>query len=185
MKGGSHICYNDEMQLLATLTDKDIFPGTHNNPSENFYKRRAARAIVLNEQGQIYLLHMTNYGHHKLPGGGIDEGEDVEVALYRELEEEIGCPAEITGEIGEIRELRNEMKWDQTSYCFTAKQNSDLMPTRLEPSEIEQGAETVLVQNIDEAIQLLEKDTPTDYEGKFIQQRDLLFLQQAKATAKL
>lgn len=169
------------MKLLATLTDTDVLPDGMSKAPDNFYKRRAARAIVFDEKGRIYLLHMSNYSYHKLPGGGIDEGEDVSTALYRELFEEIGCPAEITGEVGEIRELRSEMEWDQLSYCYVARQNGELQPTHLEPSEIEQGAKTVVVGSIDEAIELLKKDTPTDYEGKFIQQRDILFLQEAKS----
>ncbi|HEY1064286.1 MAG TPA: NUDIX domain-containing protein [Candidatus Saccharimonadales bacterium] len=168
------------MKQLATLTDSDIFEGAVNKSSNDFYKRQAARAIVFNESGQVYLLHMSNYGYHKLPGGGVDDGEDMPTALFRELKEEIGCPAEITGEVGEIRELRSEMGWDQISYCYLAKQNGELVPTELEPSEIAQGAETVIAESIDAAIELLEKDSPVDYEGKFIKQRDLIFLRRAQ-----
>lgn len=171
------------MKQLATLTDADIIEGATNKSPDDFFKRQAARAIVFNDNGQVYLLHMSNYGYHKLPGGGVDDGEDMPTALFRELKEEIGCQAEITGEVGEIRELRSEMEWDQTSYCYLAKQNGELMPTALEPSEIEQGAQTVAADNIDAAIELLEKDSPTDYEGKFIKQRDLIFLRQAKDLA--
>jgi ADP-ribose pyrophosphatase YjhB (NUDIX family) len=168
------------MKHLATITDEDIFPGVERKSPDNFYQRRAARAIVLDERGRVYLLHMSNYGYHKLPGGGIDEGESMESALYRELLEEIGCPAEVVGEVGQITEFRNDMEWEQLSFCFIAKQNGKLRPTQLEPSELEEGAQTAIAQNIDDAIRMLEQDKPTDYEGKFIQQRDLIFLRAAK-----
>lgn len=168
------------MNHLATITDEDVIEGATNMSPKDFYKRRAARAVVVTDSGQLYLLHMSNYEYHKLPGGGIDEGEEVEAALYREIEEEIGCPAEIVDEVGEIREYRSKERWDQTSYCYLAKQTGELVPTRLEPGEIEEGAETVVAKDIDEAIRLLEQDMPTSYEGNFIQRRDLLFLRTAR-----
>jgi 8-oxo-dGTP diphosphatase len=168
------------MRLLATITDEDIFNDVANKDTDGFYERHAARAIVLTDDSKIYLLNMSNHGYHKLPGGGIDKGEAVKAALYRELIEEIGCPAETIAEVGEIVEYRNEMEWKQISHCFLAKQAGELGQTNLEPGEIEEGAQTVIVNNIDEAITLLEQDKPQTYEGKFIQRRDLQFLREAK-----
>lgn len=168
------------MKLLATITDQDVFENSKNIPTDDFYKRRAARAITLSEDGGVYLLNMSNHRYHKLPGGGVDEGEDIHEALYRELLEEIGCPAEIISEVGEIAELRNEMKWSQRSFCFIARQSGDLVETQLEPGEIGEGAKTAIATSIDEAISILEADSPTTYEGKFIQKRDLMFLREAK-----
>jgi hypothetical protein len=37
---------------------------------------------------------------------------------------------------------------------------------------------------IDEAISLAEKDNTTDYEGKFIQQREVIFLKKARQMIK-
>src|SRR5690348_9022313 len=99
-----------KMKLLSTITDEDIFENATNLTPDDFYKRIAARAIVLNDKDEVYLLNMSNHGYHKLPGGGVDEGEGVHDALYRELIEEIGCPAKVIHEVGEIIELRNEMK---------------------------------------------------------------------------
>lgn len=168
------------MKLLATITDEDVFDGAKNLASENFFKRQAARAIVFNDKDEIYLLHMSNHGYHKLPGGGIDISEDIHKALYRELIEEIGCPAKVVSEVGEIIEYRNGMEWVQKSYCFIARQAGELGETHLDQGEIEEGAQTAIATSIDEAIEILESDLPTTYEGKFIQQRDLVFLRTAK-----
>lgn len=169
------------MKTLATITDEDIFPSAKNKDPKDFFIREAARAVVLNNQGQIYLLNMTRDKYHKLPGGGIDEGEDIKTALERELLEEIGCRVKVLSEVGQIIEYRNKIKLQQTSYCYIAQQVGNLESTNLEPSEIEQGAKMAVAQNIDDAIQLLEQDIADHYEGHFIQRRDLLFLQTAKS----
>jgi TDG/mug DNA glycosylase family protein len=55
--------------------------------------RLAARALVLDEQGRTLLVQFRDDNGQvwwATPGGGIDEGEDVEVALRRELAEELG-----------------------------------------------------------------------------------------------
>ena len=58
-------------------------------PSE----RLAARALVLDEQGRTLLVQFRDDNGQvwwATPGGGIDEGEDVQAALRRELAEELG-----------------------------------------------------------------------------------------------
>jgi double-stranded uracil-DNA glycosylase len=55
--------------------------------------RIAARALVLDEEGRTLLVQFRDDNGQvwwATPGGGIDEGEDVESALRRELAEELG-----------------------------------------------------------------------------------------------
>jgi 8-oxo-dGTP pyrophosphatase MutT (NUDIX family) len=52
--------------------------------------RAAVRALVLDENDHVLMVRLV-FGHGAywvLPGGGIDEGEDVLSALRRELREE-------------------------------------------------------------------------------------------------
>jgi TDG/mug DNA glycosylase family protein len=56
-------------------------------------ERLAARALVLDEEGRALLVQFrddTGQVWWATPGGGIDDGEDVESALRRELGEELG-----------------------------------------------------------------------------------------------
>jgi TDG/mug DNA glycosylase family protein len=56
-------------------------------------ERLAARALVLDEHGRTLLVQFRDDNGQvwwATPGGGIDEGEDVEAALRRELAEELG-----------------------------------------------------------------------------------------------
>ena len=63
--------------------------------------RLAAYAVITGEQGM--LLSWWNGGDHpqraawSLPGGGVDFDEQIEAGLIREVREETGYDAEITG----------------------------------------------------------------------------------------
>lgn len=50
-------------------------------------------AFILNKQNQLLLVNLTNYSEdfwYSVPGGGIEQNENEEVALYREIFEELG-----------------------------------------------------------------------------------------------
>lgn len=78
------------MKILLTLNDKPDTP-----LDEAWKKREAARAVLLDDDGHIPLLYVSNLNYHKLPGGGIDEGEDKMQGLARECLEEVGSEVEI------------------------------------------------------------------------------------------
>jgi H+-transporting ATPase len=71
-------------------------------------KRQAARAVVFDNENKIALLYVSKHSYHKIPGGGIEKGEDIFRALEREMIEEIGSKISVTGEIGKIIEYRNK-----------------------------------------------------------------------------
>ena len=70
--------------------------------------RRNVAAFLLNDEGQILLCQRSDeYKTWQLPQGGVDAGENLEQALYRELKEEIG-----TNEIKIIHMLENSICYD-------------------------------------------------------------------------
>jgi 8-oxo-dGTP pyrophosphatase MutT (NUDIX family) len=77
------------MKLLTTITDKDILK-KEIHPPKKYSIRRAGRAIVFNSENKIAILKATKYNFHKLPGGGLEKGENIQTALEREIAEEIG-----------------------------------------------------------------------------------------------
>lgn len=174
------------MNHLLTIKEQDIKPESPVVDTSSFRKRSAARAVLLDPKGGVYLLKVGKHDYHKLPGGGIDDGEDVKAALARELMEEVGCTGEIVAELGTILEYRNydDGGLEQTSYCYLAQQTGEQGEAALEEGEIEEGLHEVKVDSIDAAIALLESDKPNNLEGHFIQKRDLAFLNAAKEAIK-
>jgi len=168
------------MKLIDTIYEKDFRDVTEKDRS-NYYHRTAARAVLMDESGKFFLMYVGLHGYHKLPGGGVDEGEEIKQALARELKEEVGCEAEIVKELGEIVEYRDYTDMKQTSYCYLARQVGEKIGNQLEQGEIDDQMSEIMTNSIDNAIQLSESDQPDNIEGKFIQRRDLGFLREAKS----
>jgi 8-oxo-dGTP diphosphatase len=169
------------MKIIQTITESDF--GRTKNPNEwhSFSVRPGARAILLDNEFRIALMHVKNYGYYKLPGGGIDEGETIEDGLRRELFEEVGASSiEILAEIGQIDEYREEWKKKSEHYGFIAKLTGDLSEPERTDKEIEHGYVTVWAKDINEAITLVESGKPTEYGQDFERLRELTFLNYSK-----
>ncbi|MBU2545338.1 NUDIX domain-containing protein [Patescibacteria group bacterium] len=168
------------MKLLLEISDKDVNNGSVERFNKPYTLRKAARAIVVNDKNEIAFQFNSKYNYHKLPGGGINEGETILQGLKREIKEETGCEnIEIIDEIGMIIEYRNELDILQISYCYLAKPIGGMFEPQYDKGELEDGFKPLWVSK-DEAIELLKEDKPNDYEGKFIVKRDLAFLEKVK-----
>lgn len=161
------------MELLKEIKDKE-WP----KDISTLKIREASRAVLFDENDMIPLLFVSKYHYHKLPGGGIDDGEDKIKALIREAKEEVGSEIKITGEVGKIVEYRSKFNLKQISYCYLGKIVS-LGNPEFTKEELSQGFKVVWLR-LDEAISTVENDKPTNYEGFFIQKRDIVFLKRAK-----
>ncbi len=140
--------------------------------------REGSRAVLFDENGMVPLLFVSKFNFHKLPGGGIEPGEEQIQALKRECIEEIGCEIEVGQEVGKVMEYRSKYNLQQTNYCYLGRIISKGEPS-LEEDEIEDGYGTVWM-TLPEAIQAVETDEPECYEGIFIQKRELAFLKEAQ-----
>lgn len=168
------------MKRVDTIYEKDFHEVTEPETRGDYYHRRAARGVLLDAEGRVFLIHVSLHGYHKLPGGGIKDSEEIEQTLARELMEEVGCEAEIMHEVGEIVEYRDYEQMVQTSYCFIARQVGDKVENSMEEDELAKGMTEIKADSIDHAVRLLEADTPSDIGEEFMRRRDLGFLREAR-----
>jgi 8-oxo-dGTP diphosphatase len=171
------------MKIIRTLTEMDF--GRQNTPEQwpNHPVRRAARAILQNDQSCIALMYVASDHYYKLPGGGIDDGESIETALNRELLEEVGASSiQVLSEIGQVHSYLDKVHSKSEHFCFLAKVNGPIIEPARTEKEIAEGYETVWTKDIDEAIRLVESGTPAQYGHDFERLRELTFLHYAKSS---
>lgn len=145
-----------------------------------YHFREAVRAVVVDDDGMIALLHVSNEDYYKLPGGGVEIDEDHPTTLQRECEEEIGCEVKVLAEIGEIEEYRKIFFLRQISYCYFAQVVGEKGEPNFTEDEIEEGFQVIWLPYA-QALQALESCQGTTPESiDYITPRDLLFLQEAR-----
>ncbi|MDT8311496.1 MAG: NUDIX domain-containing protein [Methylophaga sp.] len=133
------------MNLLTELVHPEL-----TSRQGRIFRRHAARGIVLRED-KILLLFTERYNDFSLPGGGIDQDEDIQVALKRELEEETGArDVQVKTHYGFIEEYRPYWKpqydlMHMTSHFFVCDVAADLAEVRMEDYEIANGMKPVWI----------------------------------------
>lgn len=169
------------MKLILELKDEDIGMKYRKIKMEI---RSAARAILIKGK-LIALCHVTKDKYHKLPGGGREKGESLQEALKREILEETGCKIKVVKEVGKVIEfrtnegiLRKNSGVVQTSYCYIAEVVKVGKP-KFDKGEKNAGYKLEW-HDIDSAMNMMKKERPLNYEGKFIIKRDLALLKAAK-----
>jgi len=178
---------------MFNLKIKDSDFGYENLPLNNPRTRIASRGIVLNGD-KIALLYKANKNEYKLPGGGVEENEEIESTFIREILEETGCNVEIIKKLGTTEEFKSHTNFYQLSHVFLSKLIEDTKSLNLTEKEIAEGS-TPIWTTIDEAISLMKnsfdilKESPYDksesiYATKFIVLRDLEILNNYKNSIK-
>jgi 8-oxo-dGTP pyrophosphatase MutT (NUDIX family) len=88
----------------------------------------SANVVVVNETGQILLIHRTDNDNWAIPGGAMDLGESLPQTAVRETEEETGVLVEVTGLVGIYTDPRHVILYtsdgevrQECSVVFTAR----------------------------------------------------------------
>jgi len=166
------------MKLLAEITGKSLGLDVGSEKFDSPYKlRKSARVILINSEGKMATQHLQTYDYHKLPGGGIEEGEEVIDALKREVLEEVGCDCEIMQEIGVTIQYMNKYNLIHISYCYAAQVVGEIGLPKLEEGEIEEGQVTMWLEP-NQALEIMKSESPKKFEGHFILKREISFLEE-------
>ena len=115
------------MRILATLTDKEVYPGKSFPEVLEWTDRRTVKIILRNAAGKIALITKPAHGCHLLPGGGIEEGEDVLAAADRESREEAGYSLKNGRILGIVEEYRSQDSKRYETYGVVAESDARIL----------------------------------------------------------
>ena len=106
-------------------------------------KRPSVRGIIIKD-GKIAMMHSLKYDYYKLPGGGIEEGEELRDTLVREVKEESGLVVkkETIKEFGYVRRIEKGLFEDifmQENYYFLCDVEDEVSSQELDDYEAEEG----------------------------------------------
>lgn len=165
------------MTILLTLNPNN----TSAEISSTYERKFSARGVVFDENNNVALLPATAHNYYKLPGGGLDDGEDQVEAFRRECAEEIGTDVEVIKELGDVIEYRDEKLCIQTSHCYMARAVGDRQKPVFTERESKNGFKEAVWVSLDKAIELMESSSTENYFAKFIVERDLFILKKVKS----
>lgn len=160
------------MKLICELNDKIIL-GQDGLSSKA--PRLTARAIVKNRDGLYAVMYADKFKLHSLPGGGVDDGEDVLTALRWEVYEETGCICDEIKELGIVAENRASLDYTQINYYFVV--TTKHTPSENHLTEAEQANRTVVRwHTFDEMVRLINEQEFDRVQGKYLKARDMAAL---------
>jgi 8-oxo-dGTP pyrophosphatase MutT (NUDIX family) len=170
------------MRLLYSLED-DQYPDNGYN-----HVRKVVRAFVFDKEMKHIALHYIHakdiFGerdYYETPGGGVKKGETLQVALRRELKEELGVEVEIIKEVGKVIDYYNLINRKNINYYYIVKVVS-VGEKSLEPREQSLIEKTVWVTT-SAAINLYEH-SQNILVGKLVKQRELPLLYKIRKFSK-
>ena len=165
-------------QIKLSLTDNE-WEFTHTT-----HDRDIVRAVVFDDEGYFYFVRAKrddDFGKATLietSGGGVEKGEDLEDALIRELNEELGAQAEIICKIGVVDDYYNLIHRHNINNYYLCKAIS-FGEKNLTQDEIEEFHLSTLKLTFDEAVEEYERLRCTKV-GRLIANRELPILKHAK-----
>ena len=147
------------------------------------HDREIVRAIVFDGDGYYYFMRLRRddiFAKATLietSGGGVEDGEDLETAIRRELREEMGANVEIVCPIGVVSDYYNLIKRHNINHFFLCRALS-FGEKHLTEEEEDDFHLTTLKLTYTEALSEYEKNR-TSKLGRLIAQRELPVLERA------
>ena len=102
----------------------------------------AVSAFIQDEHGKILMIRRTDNDYYSIPGGQLELGETLAQAAVREVREETGIDAEVTGVIGLYSNPNHVIAYgdgevrQEFSICFRAKALGGQRRTSSESKEV-------------------------------------------------
>ena len=148
------------------------------------HDRHIARAIVFDDDGYFYFVRVDrddDFGsavYIETAGGGVEPNENPDVAILRELHEELGAKVEVVCKIGVVSDYYNLIKRHNINNYYLCRAIS-FGQKHMTEDEIHQFHLSTLKISYEEAVAEYEKRRETPL-GRIICNRELPILLRAK-----
>ena len=148
------------------------------------HDRVVARAIVYDDEGYFYFVRADrddDFGRAvviETSGGGVETNEDLQIAIKRELREELGAEVEVICKLGVVSDYYNLIHRHNINNFFLCRVNS-FGEKHLTEDEIEYFHLSTLKLTYEEALIEYEKNLDSKL-GRIIRSRELPMLLRAK-----
>lgn len=165
-------------EIMLSLTDGE-WPFTHTD-----HDRRVVRAIVFDDEGYFYFVRADrddDFGRAKVietAGGGVEGDEELEVAIRRELVEELGAEVDVICKIGVVSDYYNLIHRHNINNYYLCRVIS-FGERHLTEDEANRWKLSPLKISYEEAISEYEENSNSRL-GRLIRQRELPILLRAK-----
>lgn len=148
------------------------------------HDRLIARAVVFDDEGYYYFVRAErddDFGKAVLietSGGGVESGEELEIAVKRELGEELGADVDIICKIGLVSDYYNQIHRHNISHYFLCRVRS-FNERHLTNEETEDFNLSTLKLTYEAALKEYEKCSNTKI-GRLIANRELPVIMRAR-----
>ena len=148
--------------------------------NEALKTRHTARAVLFDESGQVAIINVKKHGYYKIPGGGIEDGENIEAAIQREIMKESGCNSTIINELGQRETSIPGWGIHDISSGFIAVATGEKSAPNYEDYETARGFDIEWFPSLNKAIDTIENNSVENPDARLLQERDLAFLKLAR-----
>lgn len=148
------------------------------------HDRQIVRAILFDDEGYFYFVHVDrddDFGraaYIETAGGGVEDGENLDFAIRRELGEELGAFVEVVCKIGVVSDYYNLIHRHNINNYYLCRAVS-FGDTHMTEDEIHSFHLSTLKLTYDEAVAEYERCRQTPL-GRIICNRELPVLKRAK-----
>lgn len=152
------------------------------------HERIVVRAIVIDGKNNFYFVHVNrddDFGKAELietSGGGVENGEDLEYAIKRELKEELGVEVDVLHKLGVIKDYYNLIHRRNINHFYLCKITS-FGEKNLTQEEIDDFHLSTLKLSYKEALKEYERCNCTKL-GRLIYNRETPILKHVKKYLK-
>ena len=169
---------NDNEELYLELKDEE-WPFEYTD-----HDRQIVRAVVFDDDKNFYFVRANrddDFGVSTLietSGGGVEDGEDLQEAIHRELKEELGIESEIICKIGVVSDYYNLIHRHNINNYYLCRAVS-FGDKHLTSEEIKDFHLSTLKMTYDEAVSEYGKRRESRL-GRLVCNRELPVLEKAK-----